>query len=122
MVGGVEQVGVQVSLCVFSHGSLTGGCGPRGPAKTPNWKGLTYAHQGRDAPSSLKGIGDQPQDVCASSCAASGKHERGGAAARSPLDQLPVSLGERTEAVPPRENNSPRCLGCGRRRQQRSPP
>lgn len=47
--------------------------------------------------------------------AALGKQERGGTRPpRSQLDQLLVSLGDQTEAIPPRENNnSPRCLGRG---------
>lgn len=82
---------------------------------------MTCAHRDLDDPSSLKGIGDQPQDVCARSCRSFGETgERGYEAASFPLDELLVSLGERTEAVPPRENNnSPRCLGLGRRHYRR---
>lgn len=109
MVGGVEQVGVQIPFCVFSHGSQAGVCEPGEPTKTPIWEGLRCSHQGPDAPSSLKGIRDRPQDVCAGS-------RRKGICGR-PLPTRPapgLSLEEYTEAVPQRENNSPRCLGRGR--------
>lgn len=111
MVGGVEQVGVQILFCVFSHGSQTAVCEPEEPTKTPIWEGLRYSHQGPDAPSSLKGIKDRPQDVCAGS-------KRKGICSRPfptrPAPGLSLSLEEYSEAVPPRENNSPRCLGRGR--------
>lgn len=111
MVGGMQQVGVQVSLCVFRHGSQTGVCGPGGRRRhRVAGEGLRCAHQGPDARSSLKGIGDQPQDVCASCRRGSGEAgETGDAATRSPPDQLPVSLWasglersrrERTTTVP----------------------
>jgi hypothetical protein len=66
-IGGVEQVGVQVSFCVLSHGSQTGVCEAERPAKAPRW-GPGCVHQDPDAPSSLKGIGDQPLGISASSC------------------------------------------------------
>lgn len=85
----------------------------RGPTKTPIWEGLRCSHQGPDAPSSVKGIRDQLQDVGA------GSRRTGICGRPHPTRPAPgLSLGEYTEAVPPRENNSPRCLGlgCGRRR------
>lgn len=109
------------SPSAFSVMAASLGCENGDPVKTPSWRSLTCAHRDLDAPSSLKGIGDQTQDVCTRSCRSFGETgERGDAATLFPLDELLVSLGERTEAVPPRENNnSPRCLGRGRRRYRR---
>ena len=52
--------------------------------ETPSCGGLRGVYQAPDAPSSVKGFGDQPQDVCASSCSSSGQQERGGCG-RPPL-------------------------------------
>ena len=110
------------SPSAFSVMAASLGCVTGDPAKTQSWRSFTGAHRDLDAPSSLKGIGEQPQDFCARSCRSFEETgERRDAAAYFPLDELLVSLGERNEAVPPRENNSPRCLGRGRRRRYRRP-
>lgn len=54
--------------------------------------GLGFAHQGPGVPTSLKGIGDQSQGVCNSSCCGVREPgERGLMAACSPADQVGVS-------------------------------
>lgn len=111
-VGGVEQVRVQVTICVLSHGR-NAAMRARGAGKDAESGCPGCAHQGVDAPSSAKGIGDQPPVQSAPAPgAASANRERG---RRLPPASQHTSSGsqlELTEAGVRRENNnSPRCLG-----------
>lgn len=109
----MEQVRVQVTICVLSHGRYTG-VRARGAGEDTESGGSGCAHQGPDAPSLPKGMGDQPRSVqsAPAPAAASANRERG---RRLPPASQQTSSGsqlELTEAGERRENNnSPRCLG-----------
>lgn len=118
VIGGVEQVGFQSPLCVFQSWQLQSRVHEWGSSRLPELEELDVLTGTSTTPPHWKASETNRGRLC--QVILLWNRREGYAAASFPLDDSGLPQADGLRAVPPRENNnSPRCLGLGRRRYRR---